>query len=34
MHLDYFFFYTEANLVCVIILGILLIHSRLNSTRQ
>ncbi len=34
MQLDYFFFYTEANLVCIIILGILLIHSCLNSTRQ
>ena len=34
MQLDYFFFYTEANIVCMIILGILLFHSRAHSTRQ
>ena len=34
MQLDYFFFYTEANIVCIIILGILLFHSRAHSTRQ
>ena len=34
MQLDYFFFYSEANIVCIVILGILLIHSRMHGTRQ
>lgn len=34
MQLDYFFFYSEANIVCMAILGILLFHSRAHSTRQ
>ena len=34
MQLDYFTFYTEANIVCITILGILLFHSRKYSTRQ
>jgi len=34
MKFDYIFFYTEANIVCIIILGILLIHDRLHSARQ
>lgn len=34
MQLDYFFFYTEANVVCMVILGIILINDRLHSTRQ
>lgn len=31
---DYFFFYLEASIVCIVILGILLIHDRRHSTRQ
>ena len=31
---DYFFFYTEANVVCILILLILLINDRLHNTRQ
>ena len=31
---DYFFFYLEASIVCIAILGILLIHDRRHSTRQ
>ena len=34
MTLDYFFFYTEANIVCIVIFAILLRHERLYSTRQ
>ena len=34
MQLDYFFFYTEASIVCILILGILLLHDHLHSTRQ
>ena len=34
MQLDYFFSYTEANLVCIAILGILLFHGRRHGTRQ
>lgn len=34
MQLDYFFFYTEANIVCIVILAIMLINDRLHSTRQ
>lgn len=34
MKLDYFFFYTEANIVCIVIMAILLINDRLHSTRQ
>ena len=34
MRKDYVIFYTEANLVCVILLGILLIHNRLHSSQQ
>ena len=34
MQLDYFFFYSEANIVCMVILGILLFHNRAYSTRQ
>ena len=34
MQLDYFFFYTEANIVCIVILAILLVHDRFHSTRQ
>ena len=31
---DYFFFYTEANVVCILILLILLINDRLHNTKQ
>ena len=31
---DYFFFYTEANIVCILILLILLVNDRLHNTRQ
>ena len=31
---DYFIFYTEANIVCIVILAILLIHDRINGTKQ
>ena len=31
---DYFFFYTEANVVCILILLILLLNDRLHNTRQ
>lgn len=34
MEVGYFFYYTEANIVCIIILGILFLHDRLHSTRQ
>ena len=34
MQLSYFFYYTESNIICIIILGILLIHNRKHSTRQ
>jgi len=34
MTLDYFFFYTEANIVCIVIFLVLLRHDRLYSTRQ
>ena len=34
MELDYFFFYAEANIVCIVILAILLINDRLHSTQQ
>ena len=34
MKVDYFFFYTEANIVCIVILAILLINDRLHSTKQ
>ena len=34
MHGDYFFFYTEANVVCILILLILLVNDRLHNTRQ
>lgn len=34
MQLDYFFFYTEANIVCMVILAIMLLNDRLHSTRQ
>ena len=34
MQLDYFSVYAEANIVCIIILGILLFHGRKNGTRQ
>ncbi|MBO7662861.1 MAG: GGDEF domain-containing protein [Clostridia bacterium] len=32
--IDYFFFYLEASIVCILILVILLIHDRRHSTRQ
>ena len=31
---DYFFFYTEANIVCIIIFLFLLVHDKLYNTRQ
>lgn len=34
MTVDYFFFYTEANVVCIAIFLMLLWHDRLHSTRQ
>ncbi|MBR3333200.1 MAG: GGDEF domain-containing protein [Clostridia bacterium] len=34
MHGDYFFFYAEANIVCILILLILLVNDRLHNTRQ
>lgn len=34
MQLDYFFFYTEANIVCIVVLAILMINDRLHNTRQ
>lgn len=34
MKLDYFFFYTEANIVCILILSVMLINDRMHSTRQ
>ena len=34
MQLDYFFFYTEANVVCMAVLSILLINDKLYSTKQ
>ena len=34
MQLDYFFFYAEANIVCIIVLTILLIHDRRYSSQQ
>ena len=30
---EYFFFYTEANIVCIVILGLLLFHTRKYTTR-
>ena len=29
MQLDYFFFYTEANIVCMVILAIMLLNDRI-----
>ncbi len=34
MKLDYFFFYAEANIVCILILLMLLINDKLHSTKQ
>ena len=34
MVLDYFLFYTEANVVCIAILLIMLINDRIHSTQQ
>ena len=34
MGLQYFFFYAEANIVCIVILAILLINDMIHSTRQ
>ena len=34
MELGYFFFYTEANIVCILILALLLINDRLYGTKQ
>ena len=34
MELDYFFFYMEANIVCILILAVLLINDKLHSTKQ
>ena len=34
MGLDYFIFYTEANIVCILILAIMLINDRIHSTQQ
>ena len=34
MQLDYFFFYTEANIVCIVVLAILMINDRLHNTKQ
>ena len=34
MHGDYFFFYAEANIVCILILLILLVNDKLHNTRQ
>ena len=34
MKTDYFFFYTEANVVCILILLILLINDRVHGTKQ
>ncbi len=34
MQMDYFLFYSEANIVCMIVLGIILFHDLKYSTRQ
>ena len=34
MTLDYFFFYLEANIVCIVVLAILLINDKLHSSQQ
>ena len=34
MGLDYFIFYTEANVVCILILALMLINDRIHSTQQ
>ena len=34
MTLDYFLFYAEANIVCIVILAILLLNDKLHSTKQ
>jgi diguanylate cyclase (GGDEF)-like protein len=34
MTLDYFLFYSEANIVCIVILAILLMNDKLHSTKQ
>lgn len=34
MQLDYFFFYTEANIVCMVILAIMLFNDKKHSTRR
>ena len=34
MTLDYFFFYMESNIVCIVILAILLINDKLHSSQQ
>ena len=34
MKLDFFFFYAEANIVCILILAVMLINDRLHGTRQ
>ena len=34
MTLDYFFFYMESNIVCIVVLAILLINDKLHSSQQ
>ena len=34
MQLDYFFFYTESNIVCMVILAIMLFNDKKHSTRR
>ena len=34
MNPGYFFFYTEANIVCILILGLMLLNDRFHGTRQ
>ena len=34
MTLDYFFFYMESNIVCIVVLAILLINNKLHTTQQ
>ena len=34
MKLDYFFFYTEANIICILILSIMLMNDKRHSTAQ
>lgn len=34
MQLDYFFFYAEANIVCIAVMAIMLLHDRKYNMKQ